>query len=90
MEYLSNFFIRRQPEEIVVDAPKEEPAAKLPWDPDEYVRFPFYARDEYARTHFHEAAEPELQRQMAPYPVYRKVELNKPPAPSNGGKQLLN
>jgi hypothetical protein len=72
MEYRSNFYIKDFPEEeIAVDPPKEEPPAKLPWDADEYVRMPFYARDEYARTHSHDVKKPEPQPQLAPHPCYR-------------------
>jgi hypothetical protein len=56
--YLTNYFLHWYPpeEEIEVDPPKkEEPPAKLPWDPDEYVRLPFHKRDEYARTHVENA-----------------------------------
>jgi len=56
-EYQYNFYLKRnlalKPEEVeaAVDATKKEPVAKLPWDPDEYVRMPFSQRAEYARTH---------------------------------------
>ena len=56
-EYQYNFYVRRslalKPEEVeaAVNATKKEPVAKLPWDPDEYVRMPFSQRAEYARTH---------------------------------------
>jgi hypothetical protein len=59
MEYVSNFFIRRglapEDQETAVNATEKEPVAKLPWDPDEYVRLPFHKRDEYARTHVENA-----------------------------------
>lgn len=59
MEYLSNLYIKHFPEEeIAAEPPKEEPPAKLPWDADEYVRMPFYARAEYARTHSHDVKMP--------------------------------
>src|SRR6266478_3432782 len=65
-QYLHNFYVRRnldlKPEELetAVNATKKEPVAKLPWDPDEYVRMPFSQRAEYARTHV-EKAELEAQ-----------------------------
>jgi hypothetical protein len=55
-EYLSNFYTLQSleslvsPEDAVVGAPKER-VAKLPWNQQEYIQLPFYARDEYARTH---------------------------------------
>ena len=75
MEYRSNFYIKYFPEEETpVEPPKkEEPPAKLPWDADEYVRMPFYARDEYARTHSHDVKKPEPQPQLAPHPCYRRI-----------------
>jgi hypothetical protein len=57
VEYLHNFYVRRslalKPEEVeaAVNTTKKAPVAKLPWDPDEYVRMPFSQRAEYARTH---------------------------------------
>ena len=77
MEYLSNFYIKHFPEEeIAVDPPKEEPPAKLPWDADEYVRMPFCARAEYARTHS-EDVKPKPQPELAPHPVYRRLNGSK-------------
>ena len=77
MEYRSNFYIKYLPEEeIAVDPPKEEPPAKLPWDADEYVRTPFYARKEYARTHSHDV-KPNPQSELAPHPVYRRLNGSK-------------
>jgi hypothetical protein len=62
-EYRYNFYVRRnldlKPEELeAVSATKKEPVAKLPWDPDEYVRMPFHKRAEYARTHVENAEAP--------------------------------
>jgi hypothetical protein len=37
---------------------KKDPVAKLPWDPDEFVRMPFHKRDEYARTHVEDPEAP--------------------------------
>jgi hypothetical protein len=72
--YRTNYFLHWYPpeEEIAVDPPKEEPPAKLPWDADEYVRMPFYARAEYERTHS-EDVKPEPQPEMAPHAVYRRL-----------------
>jgi Family of unknown function (DUF5681) len=74
-EYRTNFYVRRNlalNQDEKEPATKKEPVAKLPWDPDEYVRMPFYARAEYARTH-DEKAMLEPQRQVAPHPCYRRV-----------------
>jgi len=73
--YRTNYFLHWYPpeEEIAVDPPKEEPPAKLPWDADEYVRMPFSARDEYARTHSHDVKKPEPQPKLAPHAVYRRI-----------------
>jgi hypothetical protein len=55
-EYLSNLYILQSleslvpPEDAVVGAPKER-VAKLPWDQQEFIRMPFFQRDEYIRTH---------------------------------------
>ena len=77
MEYRSNFYIKYFPEEeIAAEPPKEEPPAKLPWDADEYVRTPFYARKEYARTHSHDV-KPNPQPELAPHPVYRRLNGSK-------------
>ncbi|HEY8670364.1 MAG TPA: DUF5681 domain-containing protein [Terriglobales bacterium] len=77
-EYRTNYFLHWHPpeEEIAVDPPKEEPPAKLPWDADEYVRMPFYARAEYARTHS-EDVKPKPQPELAPHPVYRRLKNSK-------------
>jgi hypothetical protein len=57
IEYLSNFYIKTQPalsltpsNNIGADAPKKR-VAKLPWDQQEFIRMPFFERDEYIRTH---------------------------------------
>jgi hypothetical protein len=72
--YRTNYFLHWYPpeEEIAVDPPKEEPPAKLPWDADEHVRTPFYARAEYARTHSKDV-KPKPQPEMAPHPCYRRL-----------------
>ena len=76
--YRTNYFLRYPPEEeVAADPPKkEEPPTKLPWDADEYVRMPFSARDEYARTHSHDV-NPKPQPQLAPHPVYRRLNGSK-------------
>jgi Family of unknown function (DUF5681) len=78
IEYRSNFYIKNsRDEDIVVEVPKEEePPAKLPWDADEYVRMPFYARAEYERTHS-EDVKPKPQPVLAPHPVYRRLNGSK-------------
>jgi hypothetical protein len=54
MEYLSNMYVLMpsllSSKDILVDAPVKR-AIKLPWNHEEYIQLPFYARDEYARTH---------------------------------------
>lgn len=72
--YLTNYYLRWYPleKEVVVEGPKkEEPPAKLPWDADEYVRMPFHARAEYARTHSNDVEKPKPKPQLAPHPCYR-------------------
>jgi Family of unknown function (DUF5681) len=76
MEYLSNFYIRRNltPEdrEALLKEPEKVPVVvKLPWDPDEYVRMPFHKRDEYARTHV-DTRVVEAKVEMAHTPCYRR------------------
>jgi hypothetical protein len=77
MEYLSNFFIRRnltpEQQEAVLNETEKVPVVvvKLPWDPDEYVRLPFHKRDEYARTHV-ETPVVEAKVEKARTPCYRR------------------
>jgi Family of unknown function (DUF5681) len=75
-EYLTNFYVRRN---LALNQGEKETAvkkvpvvAKLPWDPDEYVRLPFHKRDEYARTHVDKEVL-EAQLEKAPPPCYRRV-----------------
>jgi hypothetical protein len=71
--YRTNYFLHWHLPEETVDTPKkDEPDAKLPWDADDFVRMPFYARKEYARTHS-EDVKPKLPPQMAPHPCYRPI-----------------
>jgi hypothetical protein len=74
-EYLTNFYVRRNlalNQDEKETATKKDPVAKLPWDPDEYVRMPFHKRAEYARTHA-ETPVPKPQLQTSPLPCYRRV-----------------
>lgn len=70
----TNYFLHRNlsDQNIAIQPHEEEPPAKLPWDAYEYVRMPFHARKEYARTHS-EDMKPKRPPQMAPHPVYRAV-----------------
>jgi hypothetical protein len=71
--YRTNYILWYPPEEeVAAGTPKEAPPAKLPWDADEYVRLPFSARAQYARTHSQDV-KPEPQPELAPHPVYRRV-----------------
>lgn len=57
MEYLTNMYVVMRPVPSSAsskDTPVKVPVkrlAKLPWNQQEYIQLPFYARDEYARTH---------------------------------------
>jgi hypothetical protein len=71
--YRTNYFLHWHPPEETVGTPKkEQPSAKLPWDADEYVRTPFHARKEYARTHS-EDVRPDPHPEWAPGPVHRPI-----------------
>jgi hypothetical protein len=69
MRFWRNLALNQDEKETAAET---EPVAKLPWDPDEYVRLPFHKRDEYARTHVDKAVL-EAQLKKAPPPCYRRV-----------------
>jgi Family of unknown function (DUF5681) len=73
-EYQFNFHIHKYltTDIPVVAPPKKEEPAKLPWDADEFVRMPFHARKEYARTHS-EDIKPDPRSNWAPGPVHRPI-----------------
>jgi hypothetical protein len=53
MEYLTNMYVVMRPVPSSKHTPVKVPVrvAKLPWNPQEYIQLPFYAREEYAHTH---------------------------------------